>query len=261
MSGSAQCHPTRAPRPVQNLYLPYGTAATYTRTMKGYGQFCPLAVACEVFAQRWTPLILREIFNGARKFNEIHRGLPLISRTLLAERLRQLQEAGVVEFGGTTKGEYRLTRAGTEFKDVIEGLGQWGQRWTVRVQRENLDAGFLMWNVRRRIDIERLPDRRIVVHVKFNGVPKRGRYGSSFWLVLEKPRVELCLSDPGIEVDLAVEADLGAFAHAWLGDESFSDVLRDGRVTVKGPARLARAFPSWLLRSHFAEVPRPALVE
>src|SRR5438552_16973052 len=104
---------------------------TYTRSMKGYGQFCPVAVACEVFAQRWTPLNLRELFSGARKFNDIHRGLPLISRTLLAERQRQLEDAGVVQCGTETTGKYRLTRAGREFKEIIEGLGHWGQRWTV----------------------------------------------------------------------------------------------------------------------------------
>ena len=229
--------------------------------MKGYGQFCPVAVACEVFAQRWTPLILREIFSGARKFNDIHRGLPLISRTLLAERLRQLEDAGVVECGTQTKGEYRLTRAGKEFKEVIEGLGHWGQRWTVRVQRENLDAGFLMWNVQRRIAIEKLPARRVVAHLRFTGMPRRARFGADFWLLLDKPSVELCLKDPGIEVDLEVEADLPSFARAWLGDLAFADAVRDKRIKLTGAPALARAFPTWLLLSHFAQVPRPALVE
>jgi DNA-binding HxlR family transcriptional regulator len=232
--------------------------------MKGYRQFCPVAVACEVFAQRWTPLILRELFSGGHTFNEIHRGLPLISRTLLSERLRQLEDAGVVECTnprGAANREYRLTPAGTEFRSVIEGLGHWGQRWTVRVQRGNLDAGLLMWNVRRRMAIDKLPDRRIVAHVKFNGVPRASHFGSNYWLIIERPHVELCTKDPGIEPDLAIEADLDAFAGAWIGDVAFSDALRDGRIRIRGPASLAKAFPSWLLFSHYAKVPRPALVE
>jgi DNA-binding HxlR family transcriptional regulator len=232
--------------------------------MKGYGQFCPLAVACEVFAQRWTPLILREIFAGASHFNDIHRGLPLISRTLLAERLRELENAGVlgcVATKGSRNREYQLTPAGREFKSVIEGLGAWGQRWTLRVTPGNLDAGFLMWNVRRRIAIERLPQRRIVVHFKFRGATKRSRMGTTFWLILDRPKVELCLNDPGAEIDLEVDADLASFAHAWLGDVDFRSVVADGSVKVSGPAALVRAFPSWFLFSHFAQVPRPALVE
>jgi DNA-binding HxlR family transcriptional regulator len=231
--------------------------------MKGYGQFCPIAVACEVFAQRWTPLILRELFSGSRGFNDIHRGMPLISRTLLADRLRQLEEAGVIESAAGPAGnrQYALTAAGSEFKSVIDGLGQWGQRWTIRVQRRNLDAGLLMWNVRRRMALDKLPDRQLVVHIRFHGIPRKGRYGPDFWLVVEKPRVELCVDDPGLDVDVAVEADLESFAHAWLGDVAFDEMVRKGKIKVNGAPSLAKAFPSWLLFSHFAKVPRPALVE
>src|SRR6478672_6907356 len=150
-------------------------ACSYTGfTMSGYGQFCPVAVACEVFAQRWTPLILREIFAGSRHFNEIHRGLPQISRTLLATRLRQLEDAGVVMAGPAASGgahEYRLTEAGEEFRPVVEGLGAWGQRWTVRVDTNNLDAGFLMWNLQRRIAVDELPAQHLLVEFRFRGLP------------------------------------------------------------------------------------------
>src|SRR5688500_10891964 len=126
----------------------------------GFGQFCPVAVACEVFAERWTPIILRELFAGSEHFNQIHRGIPLISRALLSRRLRDLEAAGVIvrEALPDKRGyRYALTEAGKEFRPVIEALGTWGQRWTVRVQPRNLDARFLMWNVRRRIARELLP--------------------------------------------------------------------------------------------------------
>ena len=132
--------------------------------MSGYGQFCPVAVACEVFAELWTPLILRELFQGSRRFSEIRRGLPLISRALLAQRLRHLEDAGVIESQPAGRGrEYRLTQAGTEFHCVIEGLGAWGQRWIHgRASAENLDSTLLLWNIRRRLAVDRLPDRRVV---------------------------------------------------------------------------------------------------
>jgi len=219
-----------------------------------------VAVACEVFAERWTPIILRELFAGAQHFNEIHRGIPLISRALLARRLRELEAAGVVakEPLPQTRGyRYSLTEAGKEFLPVIEGLGKWGQRWTVRIDQRHLDASFLMWNVRRRIARELLPPRRVVVRFSFSGVPGTYRGPRIFWLMLEPAQVDLCVEDPGFDIDLYVEADLAAMAKVWLGDAQFDSVLRSNEVRLIGSRDLAKAFPSWLMLSKFAGVPRP----
>ncbi len=227
----------------------------------GFGQFCPVAVASEVFAGRWTPIILRELLAGAQQFNEIHRGLPLISRPLLARRLRELEAAGVItmEALANARGHrYRLTRAGEEFRPVIEGLAAWGQRWATRVERKNLDPGLLMWNLRRRVALDRLPPRRVVLRFRFRGLAPAYRGPRTFWLILERPEVDLCVADPGFEVDLDVDADLGAMAKAWLGDVSLESVLRSKEVQLLGPSVLARAFPSWWLLSPYAAVPRPA---
>ena len=225
----------------------------------GFGQFCPVAVACEVFAERWTPLILRELLAGSKHFNEIHRGVPLMSRALLAKRLRQLEEAGVIAKAHATNERghhYTLTPAGQEFRPVLEALGCWGQRWTVRVQRCNLDAGFLMWNVRRRIDRDRLPDHRVVVCFRFSGVPRTSRSPRAFWLMLERNAIEICVEDPGVDIDLIVDADLAVMTSVWLGDMPFSEGLRTGAVRLSGPRQLATAFPGWLMLSHFAAVDR-----
>ncbi len=227
---------------------------------QGYGQFCPVAVACEIFAQRWTPIILRSLFMGADRFNELLRGAPLISRSLLAKRLRDLEIAGVVRRARVPTGRgycYRLTRAGEEFRTVIEGLGNWGQRWTVRVKRDNLDAGLLMWAIRRRIALDRLPAGRVIVQFHFRGIPPTKRGYRRFWLLLERAHVDLCVEDPGFEVDLYLDADLSAMTRIYLGDVSFASASRVGDVRLSGPRELARAFPSWLLLSHFAGVPRP----
>jgi DNA-binding HxlR family transcriptional regulator len=226
----------------------------------GYGQFCPVAVASEVFAERWTPIILRELFAGSDHFNQIHRGIPLISRALLARRLKELEAAGVIakEAMSDQRGHrYALTEAGKEFRPVIEALGTWGQRWTVRVQRKNLDAGFLMWNVRRRIARDLLPDRRVLVCFRFTSVPSTYRGARVFWLLLERSEVDVCVDDPGFEVDLEVHADLAAMAGVWLGDIPFDAALGAGTIRLMGPQALRKAFPSWLMLSHFARVPRP----
>ncbi|HKP58583.1 MAG TPA: helix-turn-helix domain-containing protein [Polyangiales bacterium] len=230
----------------------------------GFGQFCPVAIACEVFARRWTPLILRELFSGAEHFNEIQRGLPLLSRSLLARRLKELEAAGVVVVETKESGRgrrYRLTDAGKEFGPVIDGLGNWGQRWTLRVNPENLDPSWLMWNMRRRIARDRLPASRVVVRLKFTGVPTTYRGPRLFWLILEREAVDLCIDDPGIEIDLNVGADLTAMAKVWLGDSAFESALRAGQVQLTGPPHLADAFPSWLLLSRFARVSRPLIAD
>jgi DNA-binding HxlR family transcriptional regulator len=227
---------------------------------QGYGQFCPVAVACEIFAERWTPIILRSLFMGADRFNDLLRGAPRMSRSLLAKRLRDLEKAGVIARARASNGAgycYRLTQAGEEFRTVIEGLGNWGQRWTVRVKRDNLDAGLLMWAIRRRIALDRLLERRVVVQYNFRGIPPMRRGYRRFWLLLERTHVDLCVEDPGFEVDLYVDADLAAMTKVYLGDVSFASASSAGDVQVSGPRELVRAFPSWLLLSHFAKVPRP----
>jgi len=227
---------------------------------KGFGQFCPVAVACEIFAARWTPIILRELLAGSVQFNDIHRGMPAISRALLARRLRELEAAGIVKREAARgKGvRYELTEAGREFRSVLEPLGVWGQRWGRRAERRNLDPEFLMWNMRRRIARDALPPRRIVVELNFRGVPAEHRGYRLFWLVLTAADVDLCVKDPGFEVDLYIDARLDSMVRVWLGDTTWRSVVRDGSVRIAGARELVKAFPSWLLRSHFADVPRVA---
>jgi hypothetical protein len=140
---------------------------------------------------------------------------------------------------------------------VIQRLGEWGQRWTVRVSPQNLDAGFLMWDVQRRIAINRLPTRRVTARFDFRRLPAHYRGASTFWLVLERPEVDLCLTDPGFEVDVVVTADLGTFAKVWLGDIKWRQALSSRAVRLEGAPEWVRAFPTWLLLGGFAGVDRP----
>jgi DNA-binding HxlR family transcriptional regulator len=207
-----------------------------------------------VFAERWTPVILRELVLGSRRFNEIQRGVPRISRALLVKRLRQLAAHGVITSVG---GEYRLTAAGQELGEVVVQLGKWGQRWTTPVQRDTLDARLLTWDMRRRIAVERAPEKRVVVRFDFRGVPATHKAPRTYWLVIERPDVDLCILEPGFEVDLFVNADLAAFSRVWLGEIPIRQAIREGALNLNGDRQLARDFPSWLLLSTLAAVPRP----
>lgn len=231
--------------------------------MRGYGQFCPVAKAAEIVAERWTPLVLRELLSGSHTFNDLHRGVPLMSRTLLAQRLEELRDADVVERRPRARGrgwDYRLTPAGTELQPLIQTLGEWGRRWARRqVERGgDLDPGLLMWDIHRRLNVDRLPTGRTVVRFDFRSVPLGSRCKRTWWLVLEPPDVDLCLKEPGFPVDLVVEAELAALTKAWVGEVRLVDAIRAGLVRLDGPRPLVQAFPGWLALSGFAAVPRPA---
>ena len=218
--------------------------------MRGYGQFCPVAIASEVFAERWTPLIVRELFCGSRRFNELLNGLPRIPRSVLVQRLRTLEAVGVIERTVDASGrgiEYHLTQAGQELGDVVLRLGDWGQRWAnVEIGSHNLDPDLLMWDIHRRLDSGQLPEGRTVVQVDLTGAHEK-----SYWLVLERPMASVCWTDPGFDVDLIVRADSVTLHRIWMGQADLAPALRDGLVALDGPPELRRAFPDWLQLSIF----------
>ena len=225
--------------------------------MSSYGQFCPVAMGAEIFAERWTPLILRELLLGSRRFNDLHRGLPRISRNLLTQRLHSLQKTGIIEQLDAENGhghEYRLTQAGRQLGAVIESLGTWAYQWACKdLTDEHLDPDFLMWALRRMIRVDALPDERVVCLFRFRRY--RDRY---YWLVLQRPEADLCLSDPGYEVSLEIEAEVEALARVYLGHVTLLHAMRAGNVEVHGAPRHRNALASWLGVTHFASSPMDA---
>lgn len=219
--------------------------------MAQYRQYCPVARACEIVADRWTPLIIRELLAGSTHFNAIERGLPAISRSLLAQRLRVLEDAGVlVRSTGPQRNvtAYELTDAGRDLGHVIDRLGAWGVRWAFGDPKpEELDPVLLLWKVHQRIRRDRLPPRRTVVEFDF-----RGRRGRRLWLVLEPREISVCLKPPGFDPDLIVGADLTDFYRVWLGYVDYTVALRSGTLTIDGSPALAREFPRWLMWSPMA---------
>lgn len=227
--------------------------------MGGYGQFCPIAKAMELFDQRWTMLVMREVVMGSTRFNEIKRGVPRISPALLSTRLKQLQRAGLIERqDGHGAISYLPTPAGRELAEVLETIGRWGTRWIGELGDEDLDPHLLLWDMRRRVELDRLPGRRVVVAFSFTDLP--GPEGT-WWMVLdrddpERP-VDVCDEDPGFEVDLRVATDLRTLVQVWRGDREWSGAARSGDLRVTGPRTLTRALPGWFQLSVFAAVPRP----
>lgn len=225
---------------------------------RGYGQFCPIAIAAEILAERWMPLVIRELLCGSVRFNDLQRGVPRMSSALLARRLKQLQFAGIVERrrGEAGSFEYHLTPAGRELFPVVEQMGLWAQRWLRHdlVETGNLDPDLLMWDIRRNV-ASRIPPRngRYVAEFRLSGVPiSRRRY----WLVFERGGVDLCYRNPGFDIDLFVEANLLALTRIWLGHISVDQAVREGRLHLDGSRSDVAGFRSWFALSMFAPAGR-----
>ena len=226
--------------------------------MHSYGQYCPVAKAAEVLGDRWTLLIVRDLIClRARHFNDLVRGLPGISRSLLTQRLQQLQRMGIVERHAGGKGratEYQLTAAGLELQPVVEALLEWGSQWAFgEPDQADLDPVLLLWWMRRGTYLDRLPRQRVVVQFDFHGA----RTGS-YWLLLEPSDVSICLQHPGFDIDLLVTADIAALYRVWMGSKTFPESVRDRTVEVDGVTSLVRAFPTWFALSPAADAVRAA---
>jgi DNA-binding HxlR family transcriptional regulator len=217
-----------------------------------------VALASETLAQRWMLLIVRELCAGATRFSEIRRGVPGISASLLKERLDVLESAGVVRRppapGGRTP-SYVLTRAGEELRPIIASIGAWGQRWARDIRDEDLDPGWLVWAMHRRLDTSALPRGRTVIELDFIDAPAKQR---TFWLVCRDGGVDVCLKPPGFETDLTVTTSVRTLAEIWRGLRPVGPEMRSGRLRLEGDARLRRVFPSCLLLSAYASIERPA---
>ena len=224
--------------------------------MHQYGQYCPIAQALEIIGDRWTLLIIRDLLAGTRHFNELERGLPGISRGLLADRLRRLQQMDIVEKQEISKGrrttEYLLTEAGRELQEVMDSLLSWGAAWAFDDPRpDELDPVLLMWWMRRRVCTEQLPKERVVVQFDFFHHKLE-----SYWLLMDAEDVSVCLTYPGFEINVLVTADLAAYYQLWLGRVSYEEALTQYDIRVDGLPALVREFPNWFTWSPAATTVR-----
>ena len=226
---------------------------------RSYNQFCPVAMAAEVLCSRWTVVLLRELLAGSTRFNDLRRGLPRMSPALLSQRLKELEEAGVVARtpvpGDPTILEYGLTEAGQELQPLVESFGKWGQRWIPsKLSLELLDAQLLMWDMRRGLKFDPPPPRRLVIQIQYPDAPKRDR---GWWLIVEPDQpVDLCSVDPGHDVDLYVTSPLRTMTAIWMGIESVRNARESDRLMLTGDRDLIETMERWLGLSPFAPVER-----
>ena len=212
----------------------------------GYGQYCPIAHALDVLGERWSLLIARDLLVGTTRFNDLARGLPGLSRSLLTKRLRQFERAGLIE---RLDGEYVLTPAGRELEPIVFGLGEWGARWAFGdPDAEELDPDLLVWWMHTRLDTSPFPGKRHVLHLRFSDEKKR------FWIVIEEGVPSVCLVDPGYEVDVMISSSLSTLYAVWLGRISLERAVRTGEVEFAGPKALTRRMPDVLRLSPVAEM-------
>ncbi|RXV64646.1 transcriptional regulator [Roseovarius sp. A46] len=222
-----------------------------------YGQFCPISMASEVLCARWTPLLLRELLCGSTRFNDLRRGLPRMSPSLLSKRLGELETAGVIHSVKGAHGvkEYRLTQAGEELRPLVMGIGAWGQRWVEsEISLNNLDPQLLIWDMHRGLNIDPLPERRVCLQFVFGDLPVTRQ---NYWLLVDpQSGVEACYSDPGYEVDLFSESSLRTMTAIWMGLDTVQKAVKDGRLNLTGPREIAARMQEWLGFSPFAQQER-----
>jgi DNA-binding HxlR family transcriptional regulator len=221
----------------------------------GYNLFCPISKACEMIEPRWTLLVLGELWSGSTRFNEIRRGVPGMSPTLLSKRLKELEHNGLIlRTANATSGEihYQITQMGLELQPIAFALGKWANRHIeTDVTLEKLDARLLMWNMRRNINTVDWPKQhRTVIQFTYPELP---RDTQSYWLI-SKPGLylDLCSEDPGHNVDLFVTADLKAMTSAWIGFSTLSTEIARGKISLIGDKTLSRTMSSWMVQSPYA---------
>lgn len=221
--------------------------------MRGYGQFCPIAKAAEVLGERWTHLIIRELGVGSETFSDLRKGLPLMSPSLLSRRLRSLEDGGIiVRRAGHGRVRYRLTTAGRELMPIILQLGAWGHRWVRSdLSEADLDPGLLIWDIHRNMNAGFFTAPRTVIRVEFTDILSSERF---WWLLIRDGEVDVCLKDPGFDVDLTIACNLQTLTAVWMGDTTIAKAMRDKRVVVNGSPRLKKHIATWLGTSYFAGV-------
>lgn len=224
---------------------------------KGYGQFCPISVAAEVLAERWSLLVLRELLAGSTRFNDLHRGVPLMSASLLSQRLRDLELAGIIDREPLPTGKghtYTLTESGKALGPIIDGIGLWGLKYMrTHYSPENLDPSLLMWDMRRWIRGDLMPEGRVVIRFDLPDAPVRKQH---YWLMKDEhdAHVELCLFDPGFPVGLVVTGRLEHLTRVWMGDIAPEAAVRNGLIRLEGSPELRMSFYDWIGLSPFVQM-------
>jgi DNA-binding HxlR family transcriptional regulator len=220
--------------------------------MDAYGQFCPVSLAAEIFARRWTPLIIRELLAGSTRFNDLRRGMPNITASVLSRRLDELEIAGIIERRQDENGtQYALSTAGEELRPVVEQPGVWGRRWLPTDYREeDLDPRLLVWDIHRNLHLDEVPGRTVI---ELHFLDARPEY-RAYWLIVTPGGAEVCLTHPGGDVDLHLSSNVRTLTNIWMGNTTWASALREGTLKLSGNSDVRRALPRWLKLNVFAPI-------
>lgn len=221
-----------------------------------YGQFCPIAKATELLGERWTFLIVRELLMGARRFNELQRGLGHISPALLATRLKSFEEQGLIvrrRVSGRRGFEYYPTAACEELLPVLVALGEWGLCWARHaLTADDLDVDFLMYYLERSVDPSQLPGSDTIIQFKFLDLAEQ----RDWWLVVRDGKVDICVSSPARDTDVFFTTTVRTMHDVWMGDRGLREAVLAGDLLIEGESALTRRISAWLRPSIFAEAKR-----
>lgn len=220
-----------------------------------YGQFCPIAKATEIIGEKWTLLIIRELLMGGSRFNELQRGLSLISPTILSRRLDSLAEHGLVvkkKIPGQRGHEYFPTESCQALLPVIRSLGDWGMVWArSNLTEKDYDVELLMLYLKRSIKPEKLPGRETVIRFNFTDIEQYPEW----WLVSRGDEIDLCVKDPGKDIDVYFTTSVKTMADIWMGDNSYRRAIREGTLKVVGDKALTHNITDWMKNSIFTDLP------
>ncbi|TDR14636.1 winged helix-turn-helix transcriptional regulator [Marinicella litoralis] len=220
-----------------------------------YGQFCPVAKTAEILGEKWTILIIRELLMGATRFNQIQRGLNLISPTLLSSRLDKLEDLGLVikKKSPALKGhEYFSTKSCRDLLPIIKMMGEWGMLWTFsNVTNKDYDMELLMLYLERSVATDHLPDGETTIKFKFVDLQQN----ANWWIVVQDGKKDLCIKDPGKEVDVYITTDVKTMIDVWMGEASYRAAEKNGEMKIIGHKLLTQKINSWLKDSVFKGLP------
>ena len=221
-------------------------------TINTSGSLCPAIASAEILGDKWTLLLLRELFLGTTRFCGFQKAIPRISPSILSKRLKGLEAAEIVVRKATSQAsEYHLTRSGRELGPIVQNMAVWGMRWRKRsIAAQDCDVGGFMWDFHRTLNTSGLPDGETVILVQISDRSEL----DTWWVVVNGDSVDLCPADPGHEVDIYLTAPLANLIAIWLGDLTMREATETGMAFLDGPRHLTTSAQDWIARSPLVDV-------
>jgi DNA-binding HxlR family transcriptional regulator len=219
--------------------------------MYDYDEACPISMAASVLCERWTIQIVREMFFGSTRYSEIHKHIPNISPTLLRNRLRSLEEEGVIIRKCGEKAnryEYFLAPAGKALAPVLTEMGKWGMCFARdgMTDKQNTASG-LVRDFAGGIKVDALPSGNTSIQINLTDVPESPEH----YIHVQGDDVQVCDTDLGFDIDVRITSTLDVMTRVWYGEINIQSAIESGQMKVTAPPIYTRRIRSWLGISSF----------